>query len=424
MRILLLTYEYPPVVHGGLGRHVDALSTALARAGHEVHVLTSGGPPGTAPAEELREDVHVHRVADTPPVIPADDWIARVLAFDLGLQAAAFNLLRDLHVDLIHAHDWLVAYPAAAVKAAFGLPLVATVHATEYGRHQGWLPGPMNRYIHQVEWWLTYEARRVITCSRYQHDQAQRIFQLPPDKLDVVPNGVTVDEFRLTAADEVADTRAEFLAAPDEQLLLFAGRLEYEKGVQTLLRAVRRLRRGGAPVRLVCAGDGTYRPALEQLARDLRIRRAVHFTGFLDRAALVRAHRAADIAVVPSIYEPFGIVALEAMAAGTPLVVADTGGLAEVVDHGRTGLRVAPEDVGALTGALRRLLGDPRLGRRLAATAHDHVTASASWDVIAARTAEIYERAITQERELAALAPAPLQLAFARSPLLQGLLDA
>lgn len=398
MRVLLLSWEYPPLVHGGLGRHVHALSLALRRAGHEVHVLTRHR--ADLPVEELVDGVHVVRAPEPPPRTDPADWVAGVLSVNAGLQTAGLRLLAETPIDVVHAHDWLVGYAAGGIKAVEDVPLVATIHATEFGRHQGWLPGPMNRFIHQVEWWLTYEARRVITCSRYMHDQARRIFELPSQKMHCIPNGVSTEEFRLVAADEVEALR-DRLAPGGEALVLFAGRLEYEKGVQTLLRAVRGLKDSGLPVRLIVAGDGTYRGALEEQARKLRLVRPVTFTGFLDRAELVARYRAADVAVVPSIYEPFGIVALEAMAAGTPLIVSATGGLAELVDDGATGLCVPPEDVGALGDALRRVLEEPAFGQALALRAHARLEAAYSWDAVARRTVTAYERARREERLLA-----------------------
>jgi len=415
MRILLLSWEYPPRIHGGLGRHVHALSLALAKLGHQVHVVTR--PHADAPLEEERDGVHVVRAPAPPPMLPAGDWVANALAVNTSLQTTAQKLLNDTDIDVIHAHDWLVAYAAGGVRITTGLPLVATIHATEYGRHQGYLPGPMNKFIHQAEWWLTYEARRVITCSDYMREQAEHIFELPPSKIDTIPNGVSTADFTLVDGDEVRALR-DTVTPDGEHLVLYAGRLEYEKGVQTLLRAIRRLRDQGTPVKLIVAGEGTYGEALRDLARKLRIARAVTFTGFLDRADLIRQYRIADAAVVPSIYEPFGIAALEAMAAGTPLIVSDTGGLGELVTDGVSGGKVAPNDVGALTDALRTVLEDPESAGGLAFTAHARLAQHYSWDSIAARTVQTYRQAIAEEQDLAHAQRPPLRLIFDRSPLL------
>jgi glycogen synthase len=397
VRILLLSWEYPPRVVGGLGRHVAALSRTLAEAGHDVHVVTREHPD--APAEETIDGVHVVRVGEAPPLIPFDaaNLVSWVLAFNNGVQAAAHRLLREYDVDVIHAHDWLVAYAAAGLKAAHDLPLVATVHATEFGRHQGYLPTGLSKLIHQVEWWLTYEARRVITCSRYMKREVRKIFALPASKVDVIANGVAIEDFQIRAADVAAFRRR--LARRGERLVVFAGRLEYEKGVQTVLRAMERLLDEVGPVRFVIAGEGTYSGELRRLVRKLRLDRRVVFAGFLEDEELRLHYGAADVAVAPSIYEPFGLVAIEAMACGTPVVVGDTGGLREIVDDG-AGLRFAPGDPEGLADALISVLTDTKLASELVDRAAEVIADRYDWRRVGLRTVNAYRRAIREEREL------------------------
>jgi glycogen(starch) synthase len=394
LRVLVLSWEYPPRIVGGLGKHVHRLSTSLAAAGHVVHVVTRDHPD--APPEEERDGVHVLRVGEYPPMVPFEDLVPWVLQFNVGVLERATKLLLQDEVDLVHAHDWLVAYAAAALKNLFDLPLVSTVHATEYGRHQGHLPGPMNKLIHQVEWWLTYESRRTITCSRYMHDQVREIFQLPPEKLDVIPNGVDLEA--RVQPEGVEAFRAARLA-PGEKMIFYAGRLEYEKGVQTVLDALP-LVLERQPVRFFVAGVGTHEEALRAHAARAGLDGRVTFLGFVGEEELRMYYRAADLAVVPSLYEPFGMVALETMAAGTPCIAADTGGLRELVVHEATGLRFSPGDPASLAAAVLRLLTDERLDRRLTLDARRMLNDTFSWPQIAARTAEVYARAIREEREL------------------------
>jgi glycogen synthase len=398
VRVLMLSWEYPPRVVGGLGRHAAALARNLVAQGHEVHVVTRDHPEQPAPAEEWLEGVHVVRVAEAPPVIPFHDLVPWVLAFNNRAVAAATKLARQHEFDVIHAHDWLVAYAAAGLKEAFDLPLVATVHATEYGRHQGWLPGPMNKLIHQVEWWLTYEARRVITCSQYMRDQVQDIFQLPADKVDVVPNGVAVRDFALPE-DEVAAFRRT-LVGPRTRMVLFAGRLEYEKGVQTVLEALEQVRAAVGPVKFFIAGIGTYSDELRRRVRELGLRRHVHFTGFLEDHELRLHYAAADVAVAPSIYEPFGLVAVEAMACGTPVVAGDTGGLREIVSGGH-GLSFTPQDADHLAETLVRVLTERGLADQLVDRARRRIHDRYEWSSVAAATVDVYARAAREEAELA-----------------------
>ena len=419
MNVLMLSWEYPPRVVGGLGRHVHALATSLVRQGHDVVVVTRDHPD--APADAVVEGVRIVRVTEDPPLVPFEELLAWVMAFNHSLTRAALRVLDGFDPDVVHAHDWLVAHAAKTLKDQTGVPLVATVHATEAGRHQGWLPGPVNRAIHSVEWWLTYEARRVITCSSYMRDEVFELFLLPHDKVDVVPNGIDLAHWHADAA-AVTELRRE-LAPGGAPLLLYAGRLEYEKGVQTVLQALPRLRRRHQGVRLVIAGVGTHEEELRAMARTLRVGRAVDFLGFLSPDDLAVLAAAADCALVPSLYEPFGMVALECAAAGTPLVVADTGGLREFVAPGVTGLRFPPGNPAALADTVTRLLGDQVLSQRLVRDARELLARDYTWDAIADRTAGTYERAVREERALqagfVAEAKVPLRVLYERSRLLE-----
>jgi glycogen(starch) synthase len=399
MRVLMLSWEYPPVVVGGLGRHVHALATALAASGHEVTVVARHAEG--APLDEMREGVRVVRAPSDPPVVPFTDLLAWAMAFNHSLTRAALRAAEQSTPDVLHAHDWLVAHTAATVKDHLGAPLVATLHATEAGRHQGWLPGPVNQAIHSVEWWLTYEARRVITCSEHMRWEVTRLFDLPPDKVDALGNGIRPADWS-PGAERVAAARSRWAGAEPGPLLLLTARLEWEKGVQTALGAMSRLRRVHPRARLVIAGTGTQEDALKAEARRRRLGRSVVFAGHLPQPELAALAAAADVALVPSLYEPFGLVALESAAAGTPLVVSDTGGLREFVEHGVTGLRVPPEDPGALARAAALILHDQVLARRLSRAARARVCQDHSWDAVAERTVAVYRRAAQQERALQA----------------------
>ncbi|HEV2087044.1 MAG TPA: glycosyltransferase family 4 protein [Cryptosporangiaceae bacterium] len=398
MRVLVLSWEYPPVVVGGLGRHVHALCTALAAAGHEVTVV-SRHAVGAA-YDEVAEGVRVVRVPEDPPVFAIDGptLLAWTMAFNHALTRAALAVAGEVRPEVVHAHDWLVAHAAATLKHHLAVPLVASIHATEAGRHQGWLPGELNRSIHSIEWWLTYEARRVITCSQYMRWEVTRLFDLPPGSCEAIPNGVHAGRWRPPPADVLA-ARAEFGGGP---LVLFTGRLVYEKGVHDLLAAIPRLRRRHPDLRVVIAGDGPESEALRAQAKRLRVGRSVVWFGWLDSERLATLAAAADCAVVPSIYEPFGMVALEAAAAGTPTVVADTGGLREIVEHGITGLRFTPGDPAGLADAVTAVLADEVSARRLVRGARAVLDRDYSWPSIAARTVKAYRRAVRDERKLQA----------------------
>lgn len=398
MRVLILSWEYPPVMVGGLGRHVHSLAEALTGLGHEVTMLTRHA--SGAAYDEVTGGVRVVRVPEDPPLFGfEDELLAWAMALNHALTRAGLAVADQDPPDVLHAHDWLVAHAATTLKHHLRVPLVATVHATEAGRHQGWLPGPVNKAIHSVEWWLTYEARRLITCSAHMRWEVTRLFDLPPEKVDVIPNGVAVDRWRSDPATAAAVRQRYAGTGP---LVVFSGRLVYEKGVHDLISAMPRLRRRHPGIRLVVAGSGPHDGALREQARKLRLGRSVCFAGFIPDEELAALAVAADCAVVPSIYEPFGMVALEAAAAGTPLVVADVGGLREFVDHGITGLRFAPGDAAGLADAVTALLTDQVLARRCARQARQAVADGYAWPRVAELTAGAYQRAGREERALQA----------------------
>jgi glycogen(starch) synthase len=387
----MLSWEYPPALVGGLGRHVHALATTLARTGHDVTVVTRHAPG--APRDEYAEGVRIVRAPDDPPTFTADQTnpLAWSMAFNHALTRAALAATRTGGFDVVHAHDWLVTHAAITLRDHLEVPLVATIHATEAGRHQGYLPEEHNRTIHSVERWLTAEAARVIVCSQYMRTEVRREFDLPGDRVDVVHNGVDVLRWHARPR-AVAAARARF-ADPEAPLVTYAGRLVYEKGVQDAITAMPRLRLRHPGLRLVVAGDGPHRPALEQQVRDAGLRDAVTFAGFLGGHDLPAVMAASDCYLVPSIYEPFGMVALEAAAVGTPAAVADTGGLAEIVESGVTGVKFAVRDPEALADAVSSLLLDREFARTLARRARRRVREEFNWPAIAAKTVQAYEAA-------------------------------
>ncbi|ODB74022.1 MULTISPECIES: glycosyltransferase family 4 protein [Micromonospora] len=390
-RILMLSWEYPPVLVGGLGRHVHALSVALAAAGHEVTVVTRHAEG--APLEEYADGVRIVRAAEDPVTFPlaTGSLLAWTMAFNHTLTRAALRAASSGAYDVIHAHDWLVAHTAMTLREHLDVPLVTTIHATEAGRHQGWLPEEMNRTIHGVEHWLAGESGRVIVCSGYMRDEVGALFGVDAARVDVVPNGVEPHRWRVPAS-AVAAARARFAA--DGPLVTFAGRLVYEKGVQHLLAGLPRLRDRHPGLRAVIVGDGPYRADLEAEVHRLGLGGTVSMPGFLGGADLPAVMAASDCFAVPSIYEPFGMVALEGAAAGAPLAVARTGGLAEIVEPGVTGMTFAPHDPDGLVEAVHALLSDRERARVLARRARAMVHERYGWAAIASRTAAAYAAAI------------------------------
>lgn len=387
MKVLMLSWEYPPKSVGGLAQHVYDLTNVLAEIGLEVHLITSGG--AGAPSFEQVNGVKVYRVE--PYRVSSPDFVTWVAQFNVALLEKAIPVLTengDFHV--LHAHDWLVAYAARAIKHAGRLPLVATIHATEYGRNHG-LHNNTQRHISDIEWWLTYEAWRVICCSHYMVEEVRHVFQLPTDKIMVIPNGVNVNNFKTRDRD----ARRTNYAAPNEKIVFYIGRLVREKGVQLLLDAVPEILANHPQTKFVIAGKGPYEAALKQQTAMLGISNRVYFTGYINDDVRNSLYSWSDVAVFPSLYEPFGIVALEAMAAGTPVVVSDCGGISEIVRHGENGLKANTGSSHSLAKNILAILKQPELGNQLREIAYRRVLNEFNWKNIARQTAltyrEVYE---------------------------------
>jgi len=398
MRVLMLSWEYPPLVVGGLGTHVEAVSRELVAAGHEVCVVTRGDR--TEPVDEVHHGVRIRRAATDPIDVnfTTETLLAWSQAAEHSLLRAALPVVRRWHPDVVHAHDWLVAQSAVTLAQVTGRPIVATIHATEAGRHQGWLPEPLNRAIHSVERWLVHEAAAIITCSTFMRDEVTTLFEIPTRRVAVVPNGIDELDWSSTPTARAA---ARARIPGDGPLLAFAGRLVHEKGLQTLLSALPRLRRRHPGLRLVVAGTGPYEAVLRERAKALRVARAVTWLGFVPAGELAPLLGAADVAVVPSLYEPFGLVAIEAVAAGVAVVVAETGGLRDLIATDVASASFAPGEVEGLVTAVSGLLSEPIAADRRAVQAARTVRRDFGWPSIAARTAAIYAAAVDRPARVA-----------------------
>jgi glycogen(starch) synthase len=391
-RVLLLSWEYPPVIEGGLARHVRKLAEALVRQGVAVDVLTRGvadGPqPGQPGIDELA-GVTIHRVREPSWPRDLDRFVAWVEQMNSDMLAAGEALAEEHDYDLIHGHDWLVAQAAATLAERTVVPYVTTIHATEHGRHQGWVQDEPQAHIHAVERWMAQRADAVIVCSYYMRGHVADIFDIDERRIVVIPNGIDPSELR--PAGDLQALRSRF-AEPNEKLVLLVGRLVYEKGFQLALDALPGVVERVEGVRFLVAGSGTHEHELKAQAERLGLSDHGSFLGWIGDDVLHSLYRIADLCVVPSIYEPFGLVALEAMASGCPCIVADTGGLREVVPVGeRVGLRFNGGDAEHLGVMIERLLVDEPLRERLVTEASEHVLRF-DWDDIAQRTRGVYSR--------------------------------
>ncbi len=404
MRVLMLSWEYPPHVVGGLGKHVAELLPALAREGVDIHLVTprwAGGASEELVRVSTESDsgagsITIHRV--DPPSAPMPNFFVTATRTNTPLEETARKLWDAVGpFDLVHAHDWLVGQAAVSLKHAYKVPLLATIHATEYGRGRGSVNGEIPQAIHNAEWWLTYEAWRIICCSQFMAGEVQTALRVPADKVDVIPNGIDTTRFDVLQNEDLTEFRLGF-ADPTEKIVFYVGRVVYEKGVHLLVEAMPRLLAERPGVKLIVAGTGQSLGAVRQRASDLGVGANCYFTGFIPDATRDRLFRVADVAVFPSLYEPFGIVALEAMAARTPVVVSEVGGLVEVVKHAETGITVFPDNVDSLVWGIRHTLDHPDWARQRAEAAYRMVVEQYSWDAIARRTVQVYARVVSERK--------------------------
>jgi glycosyltransferase involved in cell wall biosynthesis len=392
MRILMFSWEFPPHVVGGLGQHVAELLPALSNVpGVELHLITPrwGGGQGV----QWVGNATVHRV--DPPVAESD-FYTTAWKTNLALEEYAHNLWHEQGpFDLVHVHDWLVAFAGYACKRNYKVPLLSTIHATERGRGRGYVSTDQARAINNVEWWLAYESWRVIAASEHMVGEITEYFGCPRDKIDVIPNGVNVAPFDLLHGEDLSHFRIMY-ALPHEEIVFNVGRVVYEKGVQVLVRATPLVVQQHPSAKIVIAGKGPELDACRSLAWSLGVGQKVLFTGFIADEDRDRLFEIASCAVFPSLYEPFGIVALQAMAARCPVVVSDVGGLKEVVRHTENGVTVYADNPESLAWGILQTLKHPDWAARRAKAAYKEVRELYNWDRIARLTAEVYGRVIAE----------------------------
>ncbi len=394
MKILVLTWEFPPRIVGGIARHVAELYPEIVKLGHEVHLITVEF--GSAPMYEVVDGVKVHRVS----VAASNDffhWIVN-LNESMGSHGAKL-MLEEGAFDLIHAHDWLVGDAAISLKHNFKVPLVATIHATEFGRYNG-LYNADHYYICGKERTLAYNAWRVIVCTDYMRREVERALHCPWDKVDAIYNGIRAEKKQHQIDFDFWNFRRYF-ANDREKIVYYVGRMTYEKGVAVLINAAPKVAAEmGGYVKFVIIGGGNT-DNLKRQAWDLGVWDKFYFTGFMSDEALDKFQTVADCAVFPSLYEPFGIVALESFAARVPVVVSDTGGLPEVVQHTKTGVVTYTGNADSLAWGILEVLKNPGYSQWLIDNAYQDLEKRFSWNKLAQQTASVYDRVVQEKAQTA-----------------------
>ena len=386
MKVGKLSWEFPPRVVGGIARHCEGLAKALVQQNHEVHLFTLDFP-GSPNYEEM-DGVKVYRASTE---LGHPNFLTWVLLFNHFLAKRMADVSQSIDFDVIHVHDWLAAFSGISFKHYMKKPMVLTVHSTEVGRAQG-LHSPNSFSINGIEWWATYEADRVIVCSQSMKNEICGHFNLPLDKVDVIPNAIDPTKYQ-TSVDR-GSVRQRYGVGYGEKLILCVGRLVPQKGIEYFIRAIPSIAKRYPEAKFIIVGEGWSRDILEAEARSSGQGRKIRFTGFASDKEVINLMTSADVLVVPSVYEPFGIVALEGMATGVPVVASQVGGLSEVIEHDRTGLFVYPRSPKSIAWGIDRILSDPDHAKWLTENAKEKLHKAYSWETVAMKTVEVYRKVV------------------------------
>jgi glycogen synthase len=385
----MLSWDFPPRSTGGVAAQVAGLGSALAAAGHDVVVLTVADRSAELAARPP-VGVRVLRTLVDLPYLPPVETVTRIASANHAVVKLANRFTGDLEgwvPDVVHGHDWQLGWAADSLADQYGVPFVLTMHGTERVRHGGQLPLGHPTDINSIEWWLAFQADLMIAPTRFVVEQLIIGFELDVDHVVHIPNGIDPSLWRPSGA-ALAPER------PRAPLIVSWGRVQYEKGFQVLAQAVNELRSRIPDVHAVIAGRGSYLPDLQSQIDVEGVSDIVELPGYIDDAALRRlVHRAGCVAI-PSLYEPFGIVALEALAAGAPLIVARTGGLAELVAGTHAAVTFEPGNPDDLADAIEQVLTRDELATVLVTNARDLIERTYSWVAIARRTLDAYALAV------------------------------
>ncbi len=381
MKPLFLTWEYPPFKAGGIAAHCEDLATTLASQGHEPIVISYGEEEGV----EHRDGVEIHRVTSTESANNTLSW-----AMHLGhqMEKKAIDIYRSQGFDLVHAHDWMAVPGAVGLKKTLDLPMVFTVHSTQKGRDG--IDSAYQRTIHNLEWYGTYEASEVITVGKDFSEEVKHSFNVPDEKVNYIPNGVDLEKFdahnhRLNYNDYALDW---------EKIVLFVGRMYPQKGPGHLINAMPSILEDSPEAKFIMVGSGATEH-YKGIAKS-RVGDKVHFPGYVSDQELLSLMKSAEMTVAPSVYEPFGIVPLEAAACETMTVGSYTGGMKDTIVHEYTGLHSYPEDPGSIAYQVNRALSDPGWTDWMGDKARNRVEDNFRWEQIAAWTNGVYTNALDE----------------------------
>jgi len=410
MRMAVLVYEYPPKIVGGLGTYAAEITRKFVLLDHDVSVFTMNDDKGSLPTRELWRGIEIHRplhldVSDSLPDVIAEDikkWgrgiqlFSQILVYNyLSASKIVNELVRrdEFKYDVIVAHDWLSLISGVTIKRELGIPLVFHVHSTEKGRTLG----NGSDVVSNIEQRGGLMADMIVTVSEAMKSELIEL-GFPKEKIRVCYNGVDPKKYsrEQVSDDKVREVRQNYGVGDNDLMALFVGRLVWIKGVDKLIRALPQVLQQIPNLKLVIVGLGEMQEYLEKLVQTLKLQDVVKFRfEFISEEERIAHYAACDVATFPSLYEPFGIVALEAMSMGKPVVVGAAGisGMKEsVVPNGQEqcGFHVNPEDPADIAWGLINAVQDPQRKEWLGKNGRKIVLERFSWNVIAKKTAELY----------------------------------
>lgn len=399
MKTLLLTNEYPPHIYGGAGVHVEFLSRELAKL-VDVEVRSFGDQD----VDQGMLRVRGYGLDETGFTAPKT--LTPVFgAFARNVAMAATNV----DADVVHCHTWYSHLGGITVKQAYGIPLLLTTHSLEplrpWKREQLGGGYDLSAWVERT---AIEMADAVIAVSEGTREDVLRLFDVKPERVHVIHNGIDLELYRKAASTAALERNG---IDPTRPFVLFVGRITRQKGIVHLARAIPEI---DPDVQVVlCAGaPDTKEIAVEMEQAVAAAREArpgvIWIEKMLPRDEVIELYSHAAVFCCPSVYEPFGIINLEAMACGTPVVATATGGIPEVVVDGETGLLVPLEQAGGgsfepadparfsrdLASAISRLLGDAPLRERMGAAGRRRVEEMFSWGAIAQKTVALYEKLV------------------------------
>ncbi|MFZ7945402.1 glycosyltransferase family 4 protein [Neobacillus sp. 19] len=386
LNILMLCWEFPPNIVGGLSRHVFGLSTHLADQGHNVYCLTAGN--SKLPSFERMSGVNVYRVR---PINEQDDqFLSWIAGLNLAMAIQAEQLSEDIQFNLLHAHDWLVGAASIALKESLRVPLLTTIHATEHGRNNG-IHTEIQQFIHDKEQQLISDSDQIIVCSDYMKNELMSIFHAKDDEIAIIANGI--DNLNVEQ-----NFKPCFPEITQKKYIFSIGRIVREKGFETILEAAALAKEMEMNCFFVVAGKGPMLETYKQQIREKKLDKYVAFIGYItdeQRNALING---SEITVIPSLYEPFGIVALETMMLGKPTIVSNTGGMKGIVKHLQTGMLMVPGDAKSLLEQVHFLMNNPEKAEEIGEKGRQIVKSMYSWKRIAFETIRVMEDTLLNTR--------------------------